>query len=167
MALTDRTNNLLLNQARVASNVDIAAPATLVAQLDQRHITLSATTAGTLTAQATYRFYGFVADRAYKVISARFIPPFLLTASVTNYATINVNVNADTTVNETVLATYSNINSNLTANQSIALTVQSANVIASGQRVDLVFGYGGTGQAFNATVVSGSTYVVDLVVQEV
>lgn len=169
MALSDRTVNNLLAAARVASNTDVAAAQAMANQLDQRHVMLQAQVVVTaLTAGVTYRFCGFVADRAYKVISARFMGPSLLTASVTNYPTINVVANNDAGGTDTILASLAVTTTATAANQSTALVVTSTNTIASAQQVDLVLGYGGSGGAFNASAAGGNPpYVVDLVVQEV
>lgn len=166
MALTDRTANCQLNAARVASNVDISNPQTLAAQVDQRHIPITAMAIASLTAGATYRFYGFVADRAYQVISARVIAGSAITAAATSFVTVNVVSNNDAGGADTILATYACSTTALTAGQSTPLVVQSTNTVASGSQVDLVFGYASSGAAINFAS-GGPAYVVDLVVQEV
>ena len=172
---TDRASNAALNQARVASNVDIANPATLANQLDQRHIMIPAVMIAVLPASVTYRYTGWVADRNYKLISARFISPmtitFIPTATTNVSPAVNIVTNADVAgggvaatadtliaqllINLTTVATYA----------SVAMTVQATNTIASGQRVDMLLYTAGT---FNApTAATGCPYLVDLLVQEV
>jgi hypothetical protein len=168
--LTDRSANKQLNAARVASNVDIANPALLANQLDQRHQVISVLVATTaLTAGVTYRFAGWVADRAYQVISARFISPVTLTPSTTSYVSINLVVNNDAAGADTYLAVLNDTTTTLAAFQSQALTVQgvgtsTGNTIAAGQQVDMLFGFAAAGQVFTSGT---SPYVLDVVVQEV
>jgi hypothetical protein len=168
--LTDRGANMLLNQGRVASNVDIANPQLLVQQLDQRHMTIQVLVATTaLTAGVTYRFNGWVADRAYQVISARFISTSTITPSSTSYVSINLVSNNDAGGADTYLAVLKNVTTSLLANQSQALTVQgvgtsTGNTIAAGQQVDMLFGFAAAGQIFPTGT---GLYVLDVVVQEV
>ena len=169
MALSDRSVNALLNQARVASNTDVANPVTLAAALDQRHIMIPAVMTATLAASATYRYIGWVADRNYKVISAKFISPMQVTFLVTTPAAVNLVVNPDNgggvaATNDTLLAQLLINTTTVNTYQSVALTVQSNNTIAATQRVDVVLYAGNT---FNACVPAGAPYVVDVLVQEV
>lgn len=166
MALTDRAAANLLNAARIASNQDIASPATVANQMDQRHVMLSAQVVVTaLTAGSTYRFCGFVADRAYKVISARVITPAAITANgTTSYVTFAVVANNDAGGADTTLATLAVQTTSTVANQSTALVVQTTNAVASGQQVDMLINpVGETAPAGTAN----APYVIDLVVQEV
>lgn len=172
MALTDRTVNALLNQARIASNTDVANAPTLAAALDQRHVMIPMAMTTTLAASATYRVMGWVADRNYKVISARFISPMPITFlnGGTPPAAVNVVVNPDNgggvlATNDTLLAQLLINTTTVGTFQSVALTVQSNNTIAATQRVDMVIYAGSTFNA--ATPVVGCPYMIDLVVQEV
>lgn len=171
MALTDRTANNLLNAARVASNVDIAAPAALANQLDQRHMILPMYLTVNLATGATYRFAGFVADRAYRVISARLVSPSVITAysTVASAVAFNVVANADTSGGsaDTTLAQLLVTTTTVATYASQALSVQSStSTIASGQRVDLLV-YAGQLLQAQTTANGLQPYVVDVVVQEV
>lgn len=167
MALTDRAAFTLLDAARIGSNSDVASPNTVANQVHQRHVMLPihvVTTA--LTAGSTFRFVGWVADRAYKVISARMIPAAAITAVSTNAVTYNVVANNDAGGADTVLATLQVSVTSLVANQSFPMVVQSTNTIASGQQVDALVGTAGTGGATPAGTAN-APYVIDVVVQEV
>lgn len=165
MALTDRAAANKLAAARIASNIDVAAAQAVADQCDQRHMTMQFQVVVTaLTAAATYRFYGFVADRAYKVIAARYVGPAAITANASNYLTVNVVANNDQGGADTTLATLAISTTSTVASQSTALTVQSTNTIAANQQVDLVLGFNASGAAVPGNI---APYVVDLVVQEV
>ena len=168
MALTDRAANAALNSARVASNVDIANPNALANQLDQRHVQLPVYLTGNLTASVTYRYAQFVADRAYKVISARLISPMPITAQATTSSAVVFDVVANNDANgaDTILAQLLITTTAVGTFASQPLVVQGTNTINSGQQVDLLV-WTGTAVNVPATVSGFQPYIVDMVVQEV
>lgn len=166
--MTDRQVNNFLNAARIASNTDVAAAQTVANQIDQRHIMIPIQVVTTsLTAAATYRYVGFVADRAYNLISARIIPAAAITAVGTSFLTWNIVWNNDAGGADTTAATLSVNTTSLVANQSFPLVVTAANAaIASGKQVDVLIGFAGAGAVVPAGTAN-APYVIDMVVQEV
>ena len=173
MALTDRNVNQLLNQARVASNTDIANAATLSNQLDQRHVMLSMYVTQSITYSQTLRYAGWVADRAYKVISARLISPMPLTAFATVAQAISFMVNANNDANgaDTILAQLQITTTSVGTFASQPLVVSASNTVAANQQVDLVVFTGNTNLtsaiSLPPVTLGLQPYVVDVVVQEV
>jgi hypothetical protein len=173
MALTDRNANQLLNKARVASNVDIANADLLSNQLDQRHVYMSMSVSQSITYSQTLRYAQFVADRAYKVISARLISPMPITAFSTVASAVSFMVVANNDANgaDTILAQLQIATTTVQTFASQALVVTASNTVASTQQVDLVVWTGNTNltSAISLPPVTGGIqpYVVDLVVQEV
>lgn len=173
MALTDRNANQLLSQARVASNTDIANAATLSNQLDQRHVMLSMYVTQSITYSQTLRYAGWVADRAYKVISARLISPMPLTAFATVAQAISFMVNANNDANgaDTILAQLQITTTSVGTFASQPLVVSASNTVAANQQVDLVVFTGNTNLtsaiSLPPVTLGLQPYVVDVVVQEV
>ena len=173
MALTDRNANQLLAQARIASNTDIANAATLSNQLDQRHVMLSMYVSQSITYSQTLRYAGWVADRAYKVISARLISPMPLTAFATVAQAISFMVNANNDANgaDTILAQLQITTTTVGTFASQPLVVSASNTVAANQQVDLVVFTGNTNLtsaiSLPPVTLGLQPYVVDVVVQEV
>lgn len=175
MAQTDRNANQLLNQARVASNTDIANPALLSNQLDQRHVMLSMYVTQSITYSQTLRYAGWVADRAYKVISARLISPMPLTAFATVAQAISFMVNANSDASgaggDTILAQLQITTTSVGTFASQPLVVSASNTVAANQQVDLVVFTGNTNLtsaiSLPPVTLGLQPYVVDVVVQEV
>lgn len=173
MALTDRNANQLLAQARIASNTDIASAAVVSNQLDQRHVLLSMYVTQSITYSQTLRYAGWVADRAYKVISARLISPMPLTAYATVAQAISfmVNANNDATGADTILAQLQITTTSVGTFASQPLVVTASNTVAAAQQVDLVVFTGNTNLtsaiSLPPVTLGLQPYVVDVVVQEV
>jgi hypothetical protein len=131
--MSDRSNNALLNSARIASNTDIAAPNTVANQLDQRLLVVNTSPATTaLNVQINYVWWMARFDRAIKVVDARIFPTANVASNATNYSVITLYSSPDNgTVYSSgaVVGTLNTGNIALTSYTSQALTLNSANVV--------------------------------------
>jgi len=131
--MSDRSNNALLNSARVASNVDILLPNALANQIDQRLIVVDTSPAVTaLNVQINYIWWMARFDRAIKVVDARIVPTANVASNGTNFSVINLWSSPDNGVvfsSGALVGTLNTGNVALTSYISQALTLNAANVV--------------------------------------
>jgi hypothetical protein len=131
--VSDRSNIALLDAARVASNPDVVAPATVVAQRDQRFwsIALVGGQAAAINVNTNYTWYALRFDRAVKITAVSFPYPLVNIASnATNYSVVSLVSAADgvTIANATTVATFNTANTVVTSYTPTPFTLVAANV---------------------------------------
>jgi hypothetical protein len=168
--MSDRSNNALLNSARVASNVDILLPNVLANQLDQRLIAVDTSPATTaLNVQINYVWWMARFDRAIKVVDARIFPTANVASNGTNFSVINLWSSPDNGTVYTsgaVVGTLNTGNVALTSYQSQALTLNAANVVLPTVPVGQVLTFA-TLQNGGANSPNLSNAILQIVYQEI
>lgn len=165
---TDRELLRLSEKGRMGS-VGLTDVEGTVNAMNQRTLNAIVNVAAHTSGTASATFALAVLDRAIKVVSARFISAgaTTITASSSQYVTVQLSKNDDAGGSATVLASQSTITSasggtgNITQNQSKALTLSSTVTASSGDQLRVRYLQTGGGKLIGA----GSRIVV--VYQEV
>ena len=131
--MSDRSNLAILDAARVASNPDVAAPATVVAQRDQRFwsIALVGGQQAAYNLNTNYTWYALRFDRAVKITSVSFPYPLInVPTNATNYSVVSLVSAADgvTIANGTTVAIFNTANTAITSYTPTPFSLVAANV---------------------------------------